>query len=58
MRRRRHYPSGLIGLDVKDRRPHRFPANRYKENNQRRWLVPALAMAAMISLAFLAGYWS
>lgn len=55
--RRRHYPSGLIGLDVKDRRPHRFRANRYKPNNQRRWLLPMLALTAMIALAFAAGVW-
>lgn len=56
--RRRHYSSGLIGLDVKERRPHRFRANRYKPNNQRRWLVPILAVAALITMAFFAGYWS
>lgn len=56
--RRRHYPSGLVGMDMKDRRPHRFRANRYKTNDQRRWLLPMLALMVLISLAFLAGYWS
>ncbi len=56
--KRRHYPSGLIGMDMKDRRPHRYRANRYKTNNQRRWLVPILALTVLIALAFLSGYWS
>lgn len=56
--RRRHYPSGIIGMDVKPRRHHRMKANRYVERNTRRWLAPTLLAITMVTLAFLAGYWS
>ena len=55
--RKRHYPSGLIGLDVKPRRYHRMKANRYVERSHRRWLGPTLLAITMVSLAFITGLW-
>lgn len=55
--RKKHYSSGIIGLDVKPRRHHRMKANRYVDSTSRRWLGPALLAVTIVSLAFIAGAW-
>ncbi len=54
---RKSYPSGLIGLDVKNHRIHQINPNRYKLRLARRWAIQVLLVIVMVGLAALAGGW-